>query len=225
MASAASSAFLPALPRPRATSAKPLLRRTSSTVRSPLRVISATAAQPSVAAPAELVESVLSKVNGTDRGVLLSKEGHADVDRLTTDLSKYCVEEPVKNPLIFGEWDVAYCSNPTSPGGGYRSAIGRLIFKTNEMIQIVEAPDVVKNTVSFSLFGSLAGQVSLNGKLKVLSERWIQVVFEAPELKIGSFDFRYGGQSEVKLEITYVDEKIRLGRGSRGSLFVFRRIG
>ncbi|CAA6671147.1 unnamed protein product [Spirodela intermedia] len=176
-------------------------------------------------APEDLVESVLSKVKGTDRGVLLSKEGHAQVDKLTAELSKCCVEEPVKCPLIFGEWDVVYCSNPTSPGGGYRSTIGRLIFKTNEMIQVVEAPDSVKNRVSFSVFGFLNGKVSLNGKLKVLSDKWIQVIFEPPELKIGAFDFRYGGESEVKLEITYVDEKIRLGKGSRGSLFVFRRLG
>ncbi|MBA0733846.1 hypothetical protein Gogos_017818, partial [Gossypium gossypioides] len=35
-------------------------------------------------------------------------------------------------------------------------------------------------------------------------------------------DFRYGGESEVKLQITYIDEKTRLGKGSKGSLFVFR---
>lgn len=58
-----------------------------------------------------------------------------------------------------------YCSNPTSPGGDYRSSIGRLVFKTNEMIQIVEAPDVVSNRVSFSLFGILNGEVSLKGSL------------------------------------------------------------
>ena len=61
------------------------------------------------------------------------------------------------------------------------------------------------------------------GKLNVLDSKWIQVIFEAPELKVGSLGFQYGGESEVKLEITYVDEKIRLGKGSRGSLFVFLR--
>lgn len=61
------------------------------------------------------------------------------------------------------------------------------------------------------------------GKLNVLDEKWIQVVFEPPELKVGGLDFQYGGESEVKLEITYIDEKIRLGKGSRGSLFVFQR--
>lgn len=62
-----------------------------------------------------------------------------------------------------------------------------------------------------------------SGKLKVLDDKWIQVIFEAPKLKVGALDFQYGGESEVKLEITYIDEKIRLGKGSRGSLFVFQR--
>lgn len=61
------------------------------------------------------------------------------------------------------------------------------------------------------------------GKLKALDGEWIQVVFEAPELKVGSWELRYGGQSEVQLQITYIDDKIRLGKGSRGSLFVFQR--
>lgn len=175
------------------------------------------------AAPHDLVSSILSKVKGTDRGVLLPKEGHKDVANVAQQLNNYCVDEPVKCPLIFGEWDVEYCSNPTSPGGGYRSTIGRLIFKTNEMVQVVEAPDIVRNKVAFSAFGILNGEVSLKGKLKALDEKWIQVIFEPPELKFGVLEFQYGGESEVKLEITYIDDKIRLGKGSRGSLFVFVR--
>ncbi|KAL8521640.1 hypothetical protein ACS0TY_011967 [Phlomoides rotata] len=159
----------------------------------------------------------------TDRGVLLAREEHQKVAELADELHKFCVDEPVKCPLIFGDWDVLYCSNPTSPGGGFRSAFGRLVFKTKEMIQAVEAPDVVRNRVSFSLMGSIEGKVSLKGKLIALDEKWIQVVFEPPELKVGGFEFKYGGESEVKLQITYIDEKIRLGKGSRGSLFVFQR--
>ncbi|XP_077238515.1 plastid-lipid associated protein PAP / fibrillin family protein [Tasmannia lanceolata] len=175
--------------------------------------------------PEDLVSSILSKVKETDRGVLLTKEGHKEVAEVAQQLAKYCVDEPVKCPLIFGEWDVVYCSVPTSPGGGYRSALGRLVFKANEMVQVVEAPETVRNKVSFSAFGFLDGEVSLKGKLIVLDDKWIQVVFEPPQLKVGALEFQYGGESEVKLEITYVDEKIRLGKGSRGSLFVFRRIG
>ena len=66
--------------------------------------------------------------------------------------------------LGISAWDVVYCSVPTSPGGGYRSAVGRIFFKTKEMIQAVEAPDTIKNKVSFSALGFLDGQVSLTGK-------------------------------------------------------------
>ncbi|EMS60765.1 putative plastid-lipid-associated protein 8, chloroplastic [Triticum urartu] len=180
------------------------------------------AAAPGLRAPAELVDSILSKVKGTDRGVLLPEEGHQEVADVAQQLGKYCIDEPVKSPLIFGDWDVVYCSVPTSPGGIYRTPLGRLVFKTDDMVQVVEAPDVVRNKVSFSIFG-LDGAVSLKGKLNVLDSKWIQVIFEPPELKVGPLGFQYGGESEVKLEITYVDEKIRLGKGSRGSLFVFLR--
>ncbi|XP_058113567.1 probable plastid-lipid-associated protein 8, chloroplastic [Magnolia sinica] len=173
----------------------------------------------------DLVSSILSKVTDTDRGVLLTKDEHAEVAEVAQQLANYCVDEPVKCPLIFGEWDVLYCSVPTSPGGGFRSAFGRLVFKTKEMVQAVEAPETVRNQVSFSLFGFLDGDVSLKGKLIVLDDKWIQVIFEPPQLKVGSLEFQFGGKSEVKLEITYIDEKIRLGKGSRGSLFVFKRRG
>lgn len=69
------------------------------------------------------------------------------------------------NNGTFADWDVLYCSVPTSPGGGYRSTLGRLVFKTKEMIQVIEAPDIVKNKVSFSAFGFLDGEVSLTGRL------------------------------------------------------------
>ncbi|GFY96691.1 plastid-lipid associated protein PAP [Actinidia rufa] len=173
--------------------------------------------------PNDLVDSILSQVAQTDRGVLLTSDEHKKVAEVAQALCKYCVDKPVTCPLIFGDWDVVYCSVPTSPGGGYRSALGRLIFKTNEMIQVIEAPDIVRNKVSFSAFGFLDGEVYLEGKLKALDEKWIQVVFEAPELKVGGLEFKYGGESEVKLEITYIDDKVRLGKGSRGSLFVFQR--
>ncbi|KAI3828590.1 hypothetical protein L1987_02694 [Smallanthus sonchifolius] len=173
--------------------------------------------------PDELAASIFSKVMQTDRGVTLTKEQHLQVAELTGELSKYCIDSPVTCPLIFGEWDVVYCSNPTSPGGGFRSGVGRLIFKTNEMIQVVEAPDIVRNKVSFSALGFIDGEVSLKGKLIVLDEKWIKVVFEPPRLKLGTVEFQFGGESEVQLEITYIDDKLRLGKGSRGSVFVFQR--
>lgn len=38
----------------------------------------------------------------TDGGVSLTKEGHEEVAEVAQQLTKFCVDEPVKNPLIFG---------------------------------------------------------------------------------------------------------------------------
>lgn len=45
---------------------------------------------------------ILNQVTQTDRGVSLTKEGHEEVAEVAQELQKYCVDEPVKSPLIFG---------------------------------------------------------------------------------------------------------------------------
>ncbi|PPS07481.1 hypothetical protein GOBAR_AA13181 [Gossypium barbadense] len=58
--------------------------------------------------------------------------------------------------------------------GNYRSTIGRIFFKTNDIVQAVEAPDSVRNKVSFSVFGFLDREVSLKESLD-------SSIFEPPE--------------------------------------------
>lgn len=70
---------------------------------------------------------------------------------------------------------MVYCSIPTSPGGGYRSSLGRLVFKTKEMVQVLEAPEAVKNKVSFSALGFLDGEVILNGKPLCLCINYLRI--------------------------------------------------
>lgn len=61
------------------------------------------------------------------------------------------------------------------------------------------------------------------GAFKPLDDKWVEVTFESPQLALGPLSFTYGGESKVRLATTYLDERIRLGRGSQGSLFVFVR--
>lgn len=42
------------------------------------------------------------QVANSDGGVTLSPEQHKEVAQVAGELQKYCVKEPVKNPLIFG---------------------------------------------------------------------------------------------------------------------------
>lgn len=43
-----------------------------------------------------------NQVNQSDGGVSLAKEEHKEVAEVAQELQKYCVEAPVKCPLIFG---------------------------------------------------------------------------------------------------------------------------
>ncbi|EFJ36934.1 hypothetical protein SELMODRAFT_76801, partial [Selaginella moellendorffii] len=163
-------------------------------------------------------------VQSSDRGAALRSEHHQSVAEIVRKLEGLNIPpEPLQSPLILGDWDVEYCSNPTAPGGYYRSALGRFFLATEAMIQTVKAPDFVGNSVSFSLLGILKGQVSLKGKLLALDEKWIEITFDPPFLKLGPIEAQYGKSSKVKIAVLYVDEKIRLGRGSRGAVFVFKR--
>ena len=52
----------------------------------------------------------------------------------------------------------------------------------------------------------------------------LQVFFDPPVLSLpAGIHIRIGPPSTVVLKTTFVDERVRLGKGSRGSLFVFTR--
>jgi len=173
--------------------------------------------------PSVLVDTLLALVEDTDRGTQIGEPEKLAIEEIVGKLESLCIPEPLSSPLLFGDWDVAYSSNPTAPGGYYRSMLGRALLKTREMVQGVYAPDVITNKVAFAALGFLDGQVTLQGKLTALDQKWVEVVFESPQVELGPLKMQYGGNSNVKLATIYLDEVVRIGRGSRGSLFIFRR--
>lgn len=119
-------------------------------------------------------------------------------------------------------------------GGRFRTGVGKILFRTTHLCQSVLQPDVVTNKVEAKLFGFLPVAVGLRGALVAIPENpdgpnnldTVKVFFEPPELTLpGGINTRFGPPSSVVLTTTYVDERVRLGRGSRGSLFVFTRGG
>eukprot|EP00897_Mesotaenium_endlicherianum_P004382 jgi/Mesen1/3972/ME000210S03217 len=171
----------------------------------------------------ELVDRLLNLVEGSDGGVALGEDGRKSAADYILALEAAGMEEPLKSPLIFGEWEVVYTSSPTAAGGSYRSSIGRTLFKTKEMVQTISAPDRVGNRVKFDALALIPGKVALEGVFKPMDDKWVEVFFEPPTFDLGPLHFAYGKNTSVKLSTIYLDERIRVGRGSSGSLFVFKR--
>lgn len=69
----------------------------------------------------------------------------------------------------------------------------------------------------------------MNKYNSTLSEATIEAVFDPPLICVGNvhnklgFSIRMGPKSSVYLDTPYVDDKIRLGVGARGSEFIFTR--
>mmetsp|Transcript_1278 Transcript_1278/g.2236 ORF Transcript_1278/g.2236 Transcript_1278/m.2236 type:complete len:340 (+) Transcript_1278:152-1171(+) len=179
-----------------------------------------------------MVNDVLDKIKDSDSGMDLSEEDRAAVDILLDRLEEVGDKAPLDNPLLWGNYDVAYVSSGKSQrgnpaGGRFRGKLGKALFQTNILEQNLYSPDFVVNKVGFKLFGFIPGQVTLNGTVApepADQKLWVRAKFESPQLSfMGLPALRIGPKSSVVLGTQYLDETIRLGKGSRGSYFVFTR--
>jgi hypothetical protein len=137
-------------------------------------------------------------------------------------------------------------------GGRWRSGLGRALFATTAVGQGVypggddASPPLVTNLVAFRAFGCLPGHIGLRGVASPVSDPstaarsahpasrggdTVRVAFDPPELVLGhpahpaSIALKIGPPSAVQLSTTFLDARVRLGRGSFGSRFVFTRDG
>jgi len=134
-------------------------------------------------------------------------------------------------------------------GGGYRGGLGKLLFDSRGVYQhIVKATDdaddrpIVINYIVGKAFKAFFLSVILRGRAQALTEEQrkalgaslgpstVKAEFEPPLLGVSLdvnkpplFSLRVGPPSSVVLDTPSVTPKVRLGRGSRGSLFVFTR--
>eukprot|EP00873_Tetraselmis_striata_P011334 jgi/Tetstr1/431598/TSEL_021128.t1 len=183
----------------------------------------------------ELVRKILEEIEGTDGGADIRPEKREMVDAMLEELEelgKTQTPRPMDNPLLFGNYEVSYVSagrkqDGAPAGGNFREGIGKAIFHTRGVYQAVLQPDIAVNKVAFSLLGVIPGAVGLRGRVENYGEGrdTVKVLFERPCINFGKLHFRIGPVSDVVLTTTYLDETVRLGKGSLGSLFVFKRGG
>lgn len=140
-------------------------------------------------------------------------------------------------------WHGACRHMPHACTHDHRLATGRLLLSVGPSVFAAhnhKTPKITNtHTVAFKLFGLFGGAVGLRGKVVPIAagephgqgrtagdQDTVRVLFEPPVLSLGNaLHFRIGPPSSVQLQTTYLDERVRLGLGSRGSVFVFVRGG
>ena len=83
-------------------------------------------------------------------------------------LGRYSMRSPTRSELFWGEWEIAYCSNPTAPGGPFRSAPGRALFGNQRIRQSLQKPGTLVNIVEFKTLGFLPGSSQQVGELQII---------------------------------------------------------
>lgn len=178
------------------------------------------------------MDKLLSSVEGTDGGIRVSPSKRAEIDSMINELNELGKSQAtLQDPRLFSQYQVAYTStkNNSPPAGGlFRSKVGRVLFVSRGLFQHLFAPDTLINLVCFRMLGIVKGCVTLRGKLspvkdKRLGPNAVTVKFERPRISFGGAVFQFGPLTRVRIAITYLDDRVRIGVGSRGSLFVFRR--
>ncbi|WP_319421939.1 PAP/fibrillin family protein [Pleurocapsa sp. FMAR1] len=189
---------------------------------------------------AELLEAIAGK----NRGLLANEIDNVKVLSAIQQLED---TNPTKNPLeakdlLNGDWRLLYTTSKSLLG------LDRFpLLKLGQIYQCIRVPQAkVYNIAEIIGLPMLEGLVSVAASFEPVSERRVNVMFERSivglqrllsyntpakliqQIESGKkflpLDFKIDrGDQKGWLDITYLDEDIRIGRGNEGSVFVLTK--
>lgn len=188
--------------------------------------------------------ALLEAIAGTNRGLLTSDSDRQGVLAAIAQLED---RNPTPRPLeaislLDGDWRLIYTTS--------RGILGIDQFpllKLGQVYQCIRAPEAkLYNIAEVSGLPFLEGVVSVVARFRALTDRRVDVKFERSviglqrlidyqspsyfiqqlesEKKFAAIDFSIENRDQQGwLDITYLDEDLRIGRGNEGSVFVLTK--
>ena len=186
---------------------------------------------------AKYVDQLLDVAAGTDRGVRANEGTRNIVDGLIARLERsYKGADASETPdWLYRDSEVVYVGQRSSKranaaGGRFRGRIGRLLFRTTALYQHIQQDGESLRAVNanrFRFLGLLPGCAVLRGSAekendlealsakfgRALSENTLRASFERPKIAFGPLVFEVGPSSVVRLDTTYLDDRVLPRRG------------
>lgn len=149
-------------------------------------------------------------------------------------------ENPAPRPTenldkVKGEWKLLYST--ISILGSKRTKLGlRDFINLGDFVQIIDVEqEKAVNRVTFSVagLGMLSGSFTIEASYKIASSTRVDIKFEnstlVPEQLMSLFQKNYDlllsiFNPEGWLEITYIDDTLRVGRDDKGNVFLLERV-
>ena len=124
-------------------------------------------------------------------------------------------KDSLKSSLINAVWNLEYTTSGSILGRGGSQRVGPIL-------QTIDGPNLfAKNSETVNYFGFLKVPRSVTAALTPMTGSKVAVQFK--KLTLGPIGFNAPDSFKGELDITYIDEDLRLSRGDKGNIFVLTR--
>nr|GMC83614.1 probable plastid-lipid-associated protein 4, chloroplastic isoform X1 [Ipomoea batatas] len=162
-----------------------------------------------------LKEELLEAIAPLDRGADATPEDQKLVDQIARKLEAVNkVKEPLKSSLLNGKWELLYTTSES-----ILQTRRPKVFRPNGKIYQAINVDTLRaqNMETWPFFNqATANLVPINAKR-------VAVKFDSFKIA-GVIPINARGSGRGQIEITYLDEDLRITRGNQGNLFILRMV-
>mmetsp|Transcript_19728 Transcript_19728/g.29058 ORF Transcript_19728/g.29058 Transcript_19728/m.29058 type:complete len:204 (-) Transcript_19728:182-793(-) len=163
----------------------------------------------------QLKSDILDLSRATERGLTETPEQKENMYQMFETLEKLNpTKKPLASDLVNDIWSLEYTTSDSILGRGDFPRVGPILQKIDTTTLSAENSEVV------SYFG-LKVPRKVEATLSPKSDQFTDVKFD--RFSIGPIGFSAPEKFRGALDITYVDEDIRLSRGDKGNIFVLTR--
>ncbi|XP_020221395.1 probable plastid-lipid-associated protein 4, chloroplastic isoform X2 [Cajanus cajan] len=159
-------------------------------------------------------EELLEAIAPLDRGADATPQDQQTVDQIARELEAVSpIKEPLKSNLLDGKWELIYTTSQSI----LQTKRPKLLRSATNYQAINVDTLRAQNMESWPFFNQVTAD------LTPLSPRKVAVKFDT--FKIGGIiPIKAPGRARGELEITYLDEELRVSRGDKGNLFILKMV-
>lgn len=164
----------------------------------------------------ELKTKLLDLANSTKRGLIATPEQKEEILALFEKLEKLNpIQAPLASAKVNGDWSLDYSTSDSIIGKGGFPRVGPIVQKIDTNNLVAENSEIV------SYFGVKVPR-KVTAELTPENKQFTNVRFR--KFTVGPVSFEAPESFRGSLDITYLDDELRLTRGDKGNIFVLTRM-
>jgi len=158
-------------------------------------------------------QELLDGLKGLGRGANATEEQKSSVDRLARELERLNPTKEVLGPKLSAKWKLLYTTSDSILG----TSRPPFLRPFGDIFQTIDAENLkARNQETFPFFNAVEAELIPENKRKV------KVQFKT--FYLGSIvPVKAPPTARGELEVTYLDDDLRISRGNKGNLFILSR--